>query len=225
MQHLGDNVAVTTCGLVRGTFENGAHVFRGIPYAVPPTGPLRWQVPVSRSYESGTCWQHVLNTTSFGSTCAQPVIPLSSSHRGKVGSDIDKASHIQTMGSEDCLYLNVWTPSLNPPEFLPVLVWIHSGDFIYGSGHASGMTPTADLAVTTNAVYVSFNYRLGVFGFLALDALREKRGLPFGATGNYGIMDQQLALQWVKHNARNFGGDQNKVSPKADFLNFAITSI
>ncbi|RUS76418.1 hypothetical protein EGW08_015828 [Elysia chlorotica] len=215
LKHLGDNVAVTSCGLVRGTFEDGAHVFRGIPYAVPPLDSLRWQPPVPRSYESGTCWHDVLNTTSFSSVCAQPVLPRSSGDvKTTQNSDLDttRDKNLQITGSEDCLYLNVWTPSLNPPDPLPVLVWIHSGDFVYGSGHASGMTPTAELAAMTNAVYVSFNYRLGVLGFLALDALRERHDSALGATGNYGVMDQQLALQWVKDNARYFGGDHNKVT-------------
>ena len=193
---------------MRGTFEGRAHVFRGIPYAAPPTGHLRWKAPVPRSYGSGTCWKDVLNTTSFGSVCAQPKFPLA---KGDGTQDSENAGPTEITGSEDCLYMNVWTPSLNPPEFLPVFVWIHSGDLVYGSGHATGMTPTAELAAATNAVYVSFNYRLGVFGFLALDALREKNGLPHSATGNYGIMDQLLALQWVKENARHFGGDFNKV--------------
>ncbi|GFN81026.1 carboxylic ester hydrolase [Plakobranchus ocellatus] len=214
LKHLGDNVAVTTCGLVMGTFENGAHVFKGIPYAAPPMGSLRWKTPVALTYESGACWQDVLNATSFGSICVQPKAFKSYNEKKDKGEeDKRKAPHnIQVWGSEDCLYLNVWTPSLNPPKLLPVLVWIHSGDFNYGSGHARGMSPTAQLAAFTKAVYISFNYRLGVFGFLALDALREDGKLPFGATGNYGIMDQQLALHWVKDNARNFGGDPNKIT-------------
>ncbi|CAL1542825.1 unnamed protein product [Lymnaea stagnalis] len=190
---LGENVVGTSCGLVRGQTESGAVTFRGIPYAIPPTGKRRWRRPSYASYDTNSCWRGVLNATQFGSVCAQP----------KFG-DVT-----EMVGSEDCLYLNVWTPSLKPAELLPVMVWIHSGDLVYGSGHMPGMFPTPAIAVATGAVYVSFNYRLGPLGFLALDQLREGREK---SAGNYGFMDQQLALKWVQDSIGSFGGNKNLVT-------------
>ncbi|CAG5122211.1 unnamed protein product [Candidula unifasciata] len=192
-QNFGDNVVSTSCGLVRGTQEQGAYVFKGIPYALPPTGSRRWKAPVPRSPDTNTCWDGIYPAIAFSSKCVQP--------------KFDNVSAIE--GSEDCLYVNVWSPSLNPQTRLPVLVWFHSGDFVYGSGHMPGMSPSPEIAVATNSVYVSFNYRLGALGFLALDELRVGSR---GPAGNYGFMDQQLVLMWVRDNIRQFGGDENMVT-------------
>ncbi|KAH9519764.1 hypothetical protein Btru_070851 [Bulinus truncatus] len=193
MKLLGENVVFTSCGLVRGFPEDGAVVFRGIPYSIPPKGDRRWRPPEARSKESGSCWHVVFNASHYGPMCVQP--------------KFDDVNSI--VGSEDCLYLNVWTPSLTPKELLPVLVWIHSGDLVYGSGNMAGMSPTPAVAVSTKAVYVSFNYRLGAFGFLSLDQL--KTGADKSA-GNYGFMDQQMALKWVRDNIGSFGGNKNLVT-------------
>uniref|UniRef100_A0A0B7AVP9 Carboxylesterase type B domain-containing protein n=1 Tax=Arion vulgaris TaxID=1028688 RepID=A0A0B7AVP9_9EUPU len=192
--NFGENVVKTSCGFVRGKKTEDAYVFLGIPYAVPPIRDQRWKPPVSKDVGDATMsWNGIYNATVYGSKCIQP--------------NFWDTSKVE--GSEDCLYLNIWTPTLDPKKLLPVVVWFHSGDFVYGSGHMLGMTPTPGTTVATNFVYVSFNYRLGVFGFLALDELRQE---PGEAAGNYGFMDQQLVLKWVKANIRQFGGNENMVT-------------
>lgn len=181
----------TPCGTYRGTHKNGAYSFKGIRFAVAPVGPLRWAPPVAPACNSDT----VHDATRFGSKCSQ-IMPLTSS--GFV------------LGREDCLFLNVWTPSLNPPSPLPVIVWVHGGYLHILSGGEPGYSPTEQLAVDTGVVYVSFNYRLNAFGFMALETLRE--GSPTNTSGNYGLMDQILALQWVQKNIHLFGGDPKRVT-------------
>ncbi|KAJ1182920.1 hypothetical protein NDU88_008097 [Pleurodeles waltl] len=186
-------VDVTTdCGVIRGTHSNLAYVFKGVPYAKPPLGPLRWRPPQNLS---SSCWNGTLDATKFKSMCAQ-VQPLSAN--GTV------------MGSEDCLYLNVWTPSLGSKAKLPVMVWIHGGYLHIFSGSEEGYSPTEEFTAKTKVVHVSFNYRLNAFGFMALQMLRE--GSPTKTSGNYGFMDQIAALQWVQNNIHAFGGDPAKVT-------------
>ncbi|XP_063044466.1 para-nitrobenzyl esterase [Engraulis encrasicolus] len=184
----------TACGWLRGQWKHDAYSFKGIPYAVPPLGKRRWQPPADLQKE-GKCWSGVRDATHFRSMCAQ-VRPLTKD--GKV------------MGQEDCLHLSVWTPSLNPPAPLPVMVWIHGGYLHMLSGQEQGYSPTEKLAAQTQAVYVSFNYRLNAFGFMALEMLRE--GSPHNTSGNYGFMDQIAALNWVQKNIGVFGGDPGKVT-------------
>ena len=184
----------TQCGPVEGLVDDGVYVFKGIPYAVPPTGPRRWEKPQGLSRQHGTCWRGTRQTKQFGNVCVQP--------RGF--SDFTSFT-----GSEDCLVLNVWTQSLDPLAKLPVMFWIHGGSLVYGSGNMAHMTPTPDVTKSTRAVYVSINYRLGPMGFLTLDTLSQSSSS--GTSGNYGLMDMILALQWVRDNIRNFGGDPNKV--------------
>uniref|UniRef100_A0A673BZJ4 Carboxylic ester hydrolase n=1 Tax=Sphaeramia orbicularis TaxID=375764 RepID=A0A673BZJ4_9TELE len=181
----------TACGDFRGTHRNGAYSFKGIPYAAPPVGNLRWAPPTAPACRKGV----VTDATHFCSVCPQ-VQPLSSS--GKI------------MGHEDCLFVNVWTPSLQPDTLLPVMVWIHGGYLHMLSGSQPWYSPTEKLAADTGVVYVSFNYRLNAFGFLALNVLRE--GSPTNTSGNYGFMDQVLALQWVQKNIHLFGGDPGRVT-------------
>nr|XP_033784027.1 para-nitrobenzyl esterase-like [Geotrypetes seraphini]XP_033784028.1 para-nitrobenzyl esterase-like [Geotrypetes seraphini] len=183
-------VDVTThCGVVRGLHSSIGYSFKGIPYAVPPVGPLRWKPP------KPTCWNGTLLATEFKSMCAQ-LHPL-----GDAGT---------VAGSEDCLYLNIWTPSIETDSKLPVMVWIHGGYLHIFSGSEKGYCPTDKLAHKTQAVHVSFNYRLNAFGFMALELLRE--GSPTNTSGNYGFLDQITALQWVKENIQYFGGDPEKVT-------------
>ncbi|XP_075044269.1 para-nitrobenzyl esterase-like isoform X2 [Mixophyes fleayi] len=179
-----------SCEKVRGHHCDKVYMFKGIPYASPPIGPLRWRPP-----EAPTCWNDTLDATEFKSMCAQ-IQPLS--EKGIV------------MGSEDCLYVNVWTPSLDPDAKLPVMFWIHGGYLLILSGSEPGYSPTEDLVVHSQMVHVSFNYRLNAFGFMALSQLRE--GSPNNTSGNYGFMDQVAALKWVQENIRYFGGDPNKVT-------------
>ncbi|KAM7015966.1 para-nitrobenzyl esterase [Tautogolabrus adspersus] len=178
----------TDCGEFRGRHKNGAFVFKGMPYASPPLGDLRWAPPadpVCRRKDAGR----------FRSVCAQ-MRPMSST--GKI------------TGEEDCLFINVWTPSLQPDAKLSVVVWIHGGSLMALSGGEPLYSPNEKLAVDTGMVYVSFNYRLNAFGFLALEILRE--GSPKNTSGNYGFMDQIAALKWVQRNIHVFGGDPGKVT-------------
>ncbi|KAK7113153.1 para-nitrobenzyl esterase-like [Littorina saxatilis] len=189
-------LANTHCGPVEGLAEGGVHVFRGIPYAVPPTGRRRWRKPEGLSREAGTCWRGTKRTQTFGEACVQPR---------------DMHNLTAWTGSEDCLFLNVWTPSLHPPAPRPVMVWLHDGDMVYGSGNTAPFCPTPDVTEATGAVYVSVNYRLGPFGFLALD-MRSHQHPSATIPGNFGLMDVILALNWIKVNIHSFGGDMDKVT-------------
>jgi para-nitrobenzyl esterase len=175
-------VAQTAAGAVRGTVAPDHRLFAGIPYAAPPVGPLRWQPPAPVQP-----WQGVRDATRTGPRCMQDT------------SDLEMGRHT----SEDCLTLNVWTP---PPsgEKRAVLVWIHGGAFINGSG---GLYDSRWLATRGDVVVVTLNYRLGALGFLAHPSLG-----PVNTTGNYGLADQQAALRWVHDNIANFGGDPNAVT-------------
>ncbi|XP_051919900.1 para-nitrobenzyl esterase isoform X1 [Hippocampus zosterae] len=184
-------VQVTTdCGKFRGRQKNGAYSFKGMSYAAPPVGKLRWAPPADP-----VCRDSVTDATRFRGVCPQ-VQPLSST--GKV------------IGQEGCLFINVWTPTLKADAKLPVMVWIHGGYLHMFSGSEQGYSPTEKLAAETGMVYVSFNYRLNAFGFLALEILRE--GSPKNTSGNYGFMDQIFALKWVQRNIHVFGGDPGKVT-------------
>uniref|UniRef100_A0A1A7YMI6 Carboxylic ester hydrolase n=1 Tax=Iconisemion striatum TaxID=60296 RepID=A0A1A7YMI6_9TELE len=180
----------TACGDFKGQHKNGAFSFKGIPYAAPPVGKLRWAPPADPVFRS-----KVMNADRFGSICPQ-VQPM--------------ASHGKVMGHEDCLFVNVWTPTLQPGAKLPVMVWIHGGYLQMLSGGEPGYSPTEKLAADTGMVYVSFNYRLNAFGFMALEMLRE--GSPRNTSGNYGFLDQIAALKWVQKNIRVFGGDPGRVT-------------
>ncbi|KAI5629670.1 hypothetical protein C0J50_2171 [Silurus asotus] len=185
---------LTDCGLLHGQWKDGAYSFKGIPYAVPPVGEHRWRPPADLK-ANGKCWDGVYNATYFRSMCAQ-VRPLR------------EDGHV--MGHEDCLHLNIWTPSLVPNGALPVMVWLHGGDLHMLSGQENGYSPTEKLANQTQTVFVSLNYRLNAFGFMALELLRK--GSPTNTSGNYGFMDQIQALQWVQKNIHVFGGDPKKIT-------------
>ncbi|XP_060923559.1 para-nitrobenzyl esterase [Limanda limanda] len=180
----------TLCGEFRGRHNNGAYSFKGMAYAAPPVGELRWAPPAE-----ATCRSRLTDAGRFRSMCPQ-LRPMSS--LGTV------------MGQEDCLYVNVWTPSLQPDAKLPVMVWIHGGHLHTLSGAELCCSPTETLAANTGVVYVSFNYRLNAFGFLALEMLRE--GSPTNTSGNYGLMDQIAALKWIQKNIHSFGGDPERVT-------------
>jgi para-nitrobenzyl esterase len=176
-------VVQTASGTMRGVVAADHRLFAGIPYAAPPVGPLRWQSPAP-----ATPWQGVRDATKFGPRCIQDP-----SGDPEFGHQTD----------EDCLTLNVWTPPAGG-ERKPVMVWIHGGAFINGSGR------TYDarwLAQRGNIVVVTLNYRLGTLGFLAHPALGAD-----GDVGNYGLADQQAALRWVRDNIADFGGDPAKVT-------------
>ena len=184
-------------GAVRGLQEGEAIAFKGIPYAKPPSGKLRWKPPVS--CEENNCWTGTFDASQFGSICAQQDLLSTTGDAQRV------------LGSEDCLFVNVWTPKERPKgKLLPVLVFIHGGFLLYLSGNWRGIHPTPEMVVDMNIVGVSFNYRLNAFGFLALRSLAEASST--NTSGNYGFMDQILALKWVKTNIENFGGDPKSVT-------------
>ena len=186
-------VTQTTCGPVAGEYENGAYSFRGIPYAEPPVGQLRWKPPRALSKQSGTCWNGTYSAKSYGSQCFQRNFHNSSIYEG----------------SEDCLFLNVITPTLDSGAKKPVMVWIHGGFLNELNGNFPTYSPTEQLANETDFVYVGFNYRLQAFGFMALKILADDSST--GTSGNYGFMDMILVLHWVQDNIVNFGGDPTKV--------------
>ena len=186
-------------GIVRGRLEGDAIVFKGIPYAKAPVKSQRWKAPVAcGEHESNKCWNGTLNAIEFGSMCCQPDV-LHTKDPSKV------------IGSEDCLFINVWTPKKRPSEkLLPVLVYIHGGFLMYSSGDWNGFHPSPELVSEMKVVGISFNYRLNAFGFLALKSLADAS--PSKTSGNYGFMDQILALKWVQANIRKFGGDPHSVT-------------
>jgi para-nitrobenzyl esterase len=172
-------------GVVRGLRVSSGYQFRGLPYAAPPTGNLRWRAPRPPSD-----WTGIRDATEFAPNCPQPARP-------------------PTIGAmnEDCLYLNVSTPQLGNGHGggRPVLVWIHGGGLRSGAGRDYDPTKLAGNGI----VVVTINYRLGALGFLAHPALASS---PGGPTGNYGLMDQQAAMRWVQSNIARFGGDPHNVT-------------
>ena len=176
-------------GTLAGTTENDVAVFKGIPFAAPPTGPLRWRAP-----QAAPTWSGARNASDFGSICPQAR-----------SQGIFSESRPQ---SEDCLTINVWTPHLGPAAKLPVMVWIYGGAFQQGSS-ANNFTDGTDLA-RHGVIFVSFNYRLGMLGFFAHRGLEAEN--PNEPIGNYALMDQIAALRWVQKNIAAFGGDPANVT-------------
>lgn len=177
-------------GAVRGTTENGITGFRGIPYAAPPVGEMRWRPPAPPAR-----WDGVRDATRYGAACIQPTPVFQTIYSSDIGAT-----------SEDCLTLNVWTPATEGRA--PVLVWIHGGALVSGSSKET-LYDGARLA-REGVVVVSINYRLGVLGWLAHPDLSAES--PLGISGNYGLMDQVAALEWVKRNIAAFGGDPENVT-------------
>ncbi|HEY8830863.1 MAG TPA: carboxylesterase family protein, partial [Gemmatimonadaceae bacterium] len=178
-------------GTLQGLDTARVKVFRGIPYAAPPVGALRWRPPQPPKH-----WTGIRPASQLGHNCEQ--------HQPY--SDIDPfAAGV----SEDCLYLNVWTSTLDARATRrPVMVWIHGGGFWAGFGGEERHNG-ARLA-QKGAVVVTVNYRLGAFGFLAHPALAAES--PHHAAGNYGLLDQIAALHWVQRNIARFGGDPSRVT-------------
>ncbi|MES2797971.1 MAG: carboxylesterase family protein [Bacteroidota bacterium] len=174
----------TQYGLVQGKSENGLQVYKGIPFAAPPVGDLRWKAP-----QPAANWEGVKMTDKFGPAPYQGGNPPS----GK---------------SEDCLYLNVWSPAKKADEKLPVMVWIYGGGFAFGS--TSEAVYSGEKLAAKGVVYVSIPYRVGQLGFLAHPELSAETTQK--TSGNYGLLDMIAGLQWVKNNIAAFGGDPNKVT-------------
>ena len=177
-------------GPVRGKVEDGVRLFAGIPYAAPPIGELRWKPP-----QEVASWTQVRDSTAFGPSCPQP--------KQKVF-----VSQDETIFSEDCLYLNVWTPAEKPGERLPVMVWIHGGAFNFGSG--SQPEYNGGNLARKGVVVVTLNYRLGPLGYFVHPLLSKESAQ--NTSGNYGLLDQIAALKWVKKNIAAFGGDPGRVT-------------
>jgi len=187
----------TVSGQVSGTTSSDGkiEIFRGIRYAAPPVGDLRWKAP-----QPVKPWKSVQNANNYGASCMQQL------QRSRL--PWSKEFMAQNEDSEDCLTLNVWTPASSPAKKLPVFVWIHGGGFTEGSGEIPVYEGT-ELA-RTGMVVVTINYRLGIFGFLAHPELTAES--PHHSSGNYGLLDQVAALQWVKSNIQAFGGDPENVT-------------
>ncbi len=183
-------VVEMTTGSVRGLIENGAHVFRGIPYAAAPTGKRRFRPPAPAE-----AWEGERDATRFGPVCLQQPMP---GIFGEIGTPPNPSG-------DDCLNLNVWTPDVTAPT-LPVLVWIHGGAFYAGSGIDD--VYNGDAFARDGVVCVTLNYRLGVQGFCHL--AEQFPELP--DAGNLGILDQIAALEWVRDNIAAFGGDPSQVT-------------
>jgi para-nitrobenzyl esterase len=181
----------TTDGMLKGgkSADGKISIFKGIPYAAPPVGDLRWKPPAPAPR-----WDGVRDATEFGAQCMQ----------GAIFGDIT----FPRAASEDCLNLNVWTPATTAAERLGVMVWIHGGGFQAGAGPEP--RHDGEALARKGVVVVTLNYRLGVFGFLAHPELASESGR--NAAGNYGLLDQVAALQWVRDNIAAFGGDPGNVT-------------
>ena len=176
--------ARTEGGIVQGTIEDGLTVYKGIPFAAPPVGDLRWRAP-----QPAAKWEGILEATAFAPGPIQGGNPPA----GK---------------SEDCLYLNVWTPAQSPKDRIPVLVWIYGGGF--GAGSTSESNYNGEYLARKGVVLVSIAYRVGQLGFLAHPELSAEN--PEHVSGNYGLLDMIAGLQWIQDNIAAFGGDPGKVT-------------
>jgi para-nitrobenzyl esterase len=176
-------------GRVKGVVTGDVVAFKGIPFAAPPTGANRWRAP-----QPVTPWKGVRPAVAYCADCMQSPFP-------------GDAAPLGTPPNEDCLYLNVWTPAKRSGK-LPVMVWIYGGGFVNGGSSPSVYDGTA--FAKDGVVLVSFNYRLGRFGFFAHPALEKEN--PAGPLGNYAFMDQIAALKWVQRNIAGFGGDPKNVT-------------
>ncbi|NRB47717.1 MAG: carboxylesterase family protein [Saprospiraceae bacterium] len=184
-------ISIST-GQVQGILQNTIYRFKGIPFAAAPVGGNRWRPP-----QPPTPWPGIRDATNYQTLALQSRYPA--------GSFFKQPNYPQ---NEDCLHLNVWTPAIDPQAKLPVMVWIHGGYFNYGGGalpHYDG----SKLA-KHEVVVVTFNYRLGVLGFLAHPDLSAES--KEGVSGNYGLLDQIAALQWIQKNIAQFGGDPSNVT-------------
>jgi len=171
-------------GLVQGTIEDGLSVYKGIPFAAPPVGDLRWKAP-----QPAAKWEGIRQVNKFAPGPMQGGNPPS----GK---------------SEDCLYLNIWTPAKSASDKIPVLVWIYGGGF--NGGSTSETNYSGEKLAKKGVVLVSIAYRVGQLGFLAHPELSAES--PNHVSGNYGLLDMIAGLKWIQKNIAAFGGDPNKVT-------------
>jgi para-nitrobenzyl esterase len=187
----GGPVVAVDAGKVQGAVDGGMASWKGIPFAAPPVGELRWRAP-----QPAAAWSGVRAAQAYGNDCMQLPFP-------------SDAAPLGTPPAEDCLYLNVWRPAkARTSGKLPVIVWIYGGGFV--NGGSSPPTYAGAALARQGVVLVSFNYRLGRFGFFAHPQLTQQAGGE--PLGNYGYMDQLAALRWVKRNVAAFGGDASNVT-------------
>ena len=182
-------VVGTTGGQLQGMSEYGIYAYKGIPYAASPVGKNRWRPP-----QPPQGWDGTRKANAFGYACMQPP-GVSTENGGDPGPM-----------SEDCLYLNVWTPDPDPARELPVVVWIHGGAYVFGAGTVEGYSGVPYAA--KDVVFVNLNYRLGALGFFGHPALEGETG----TVANFGLMDQIAALTWVRQNIAAFGGNPDNVT-------------
>jgi len=180
---------MTRQGALVGTQAEGLNIYKGVPFAAPPLGDLRWRPP-----QASRPWRGVRKADTFAPACMQKGVSMPGEAPPKT--------------SEDCLYLNLWAPTKAPGRKLPVLVWIHGGG--YSNGSASMPLYQGDRLARQGVIVVTVAYRLGPFGFLAHPELTRES--PHHSSGNYGLMDQIAALQWVQRNIQAFGGDPRQVT-------------
>ena len=193
-------------GLVSGAAGTDAavRVFKGIPFAAPPVGPLRWKAP-----QPPAKWDSVKQAIAFGPRCTQ------GGGGGRAGGPPAPPT------SEDCLYINVWTAASSSSAKLPVMVWSYGGAFTGGAGSLPGYDGQA--MAKKGVVFVTYNYRLGPFGFFAHPELTKESG--HSASGNYGVMDLHAALKWVHNNIAAFGGDPGRVTLVGESAGAALESV
>lgn len=185
------DIVKTNAGYISGTNVSGIWAYLGIPYAAPPTGDLRWRPP-----QPAKPWEGTYKADKFGPSCPQAV-----------SKDFGPEWYPGNM-SEDCLYLNVWTPATNSTEKLPVMAFIYGGAYMRGSSALPLYNGTA--LAKKGVVVVTFNYRVGVLGYMAHPQLSKES--PHNSSGNYALLDQQAALRWVQSNIAAFGGDPSRVT-------------
>ncbi len=206
-------ITQTKNGTVAGitSADGKVAIYRGIPFAAPPVGALRWKAPMPAAN-----WKEALDCTKFGASAVQP--PPAPFFVWSEEFLIPKAPI-----SEDCLYLNVWSPAVSDAkQKLPVIVWIHGGGFT--SGGSSCPIYDGEGLARKGVVFVSINYRLGVFGFLAHPELSRESGK--NASGNYALLDMVAALKWVQQNIAAFGGDPDRVTIAGQSAgSFAVNSL
>ena len=194
-------------GQLQGVVDDGVVSYKGIPFAAPPVGELRWRPP-----QPAAQWSGVRQAAEFGADCMQarfgPPPPIPSATPAP-GASPSRAASPERATSEDCLFLNVWSPaSAGPGAKLPVMFWIYGGGFVFGSSALPNTSGTQ--FAKRGIVLIAANYRVGRFGFFAFPSLSRER--PDELKANYGYMDQIAALQWVKRNIAAFGGDPNNVT-------------
>ena len=180
---------MTDGGRVQGVRDGEITVYKAIPYAAPPVGALRWKPP-----QPALPWSGTRKADAFAPACMQ--------------SGVSMPGETPPRTSEDCLYLNIWTPAHGAHAHLPIIVWIHGGGFT--NGFAGMPLYWGDRLARKGVIVVTFGYRLGALGFLALPALTAES--PAHSSGNYGLQDQIAALRWVQKNISAFGGDPSRVT-------------